>query len=92
MNVQEEERRQMAIYNFEEGTPEIAESSYVSPTATVIGDVTIGERCYIGHGAILRSDYGAIVGEMGLVKHGQRVISVRTSFEEAQAAWYLPSH
>ena len=27
----------------------------------MIGDVVIGDNCYIGHGAILRGDYGAIV-------------------------------
>lgn len=35
--------------------------TYVSPLALVIGDVRIGESCYIGHGAILRGDYGTIV-------------------------------
>ena len=33
----------------------------MSETATVIGDVVIGDNCYIGHGAILRGDYGTIV-------------------------------
>jgi carbonic anhydrase/acetyltransferase-like protein (isoleucine patch superfamily) len=49
------------LYRFDGKQPVIGSESYVSETATVIGDVKIGERCYIGHGAILRGDYGAIV-------------------------------
>ena len=49
------------IYEFEGKKPRIGEGSWVFPDATVIGDVTIGERCYIGPGARLRGDYGTIV-------------------------------
>ena len=61
----------MPIYTFEGRQPVIAESTYVSPTAQIIGDVNIGERCYIGHGAILRGDYGSIeVGDETAVEEG----------------------
>ena len=61
----------MPIYAFEDRRPAIAESTYVSPSAQVIGDVRIGERCYIGHGAILRGDYGTIViGDETAVEEG----------------------
>lgn len=61
----------MAIYSFEARCPAIAATAYVSPTAQVIGDVIIGERCYIGHGAILRGDYGSIeIGEETAVEEG----------------------
>ena len=61
----------MPIYAFEDRRPVIAESAYVSPSAQVIGDVTIGERCYIGHGVILRGDYGSIViGDETAVEEG----------------------
>ena len=50
----------MALYRFEERIPTVARNAYVSDSARVIGDVTIGEECYIGHGAILRGDYGSI--------------------------------
>jgi carbonic anhydrase/acetyltransferase-like protein (isoleucine patch superfamily) len=49
------------LYRFDGKEPLIHESVYVSETATIIGDVRIGARCYIGHGAILRGDYGAII-------------------------------
>ncbi len=50
----------MPTYAFEGKRPVIASSAYVSPTAVVSGDVTIGDRCYVGHGAILRGDWGTI--------------------------------
>jgi carbonic anhydrase/acetyltransferase-like protein (isoleucine patch superfamily) len=51
----------MAIYAFEGRLPAIAPSAYIAPSAIVVGDVRIGEQCYIGHGAILRGDYGTIL-------------------------------
>lgn len=38
----------------------VGQGTYVSDLARVIGDVRIGDNCYIGHGAILRGDYGRI--------------------------------
>jgi carbonic anhydrase/acetyltransferase-like protein (isoleucine patch superfamily) len=49
------------LYRFDGNEPMVGQDSYVSETATVIGAVTIGDNCYIGHGAILRGDYGSIV-------------------------------
>lgn len=61
----------MPVFRFEGRTPEIEPSAYVSPTAQVIGRVRIGARCYVGHGAILRGDYGAIaVGDETAVEEG----------------------
>lgn len=50
----------MAIYEFEGKRPAIGETSFVHPQATVIGEVTIGENCYIAAGAVLRGDMGPI--------------------------------
>lgn len=50
----------MAQYKFDGKQPNVGKDSYVSHLATVIGDVIIGNKCYIGHGAILRGDYGRI--------------------------------
>ena len=49
------------IFEFEGKTPKIGKGTYVFENATVIGDVTIGENCYIGPGAVIRGDYGTIV-------------------------------
>lgn len=45
--------------------PVVDSTSYVHPTATVIGHVTIGARCFIGAGAVLRGDWGKIILEEG---------------------------
>lgn len=51
----------MSLYRFNGREPIIGAGSYVSELAMVIGDVQIGENSYIGHGAILRGDYGTII-------------------------------
>jgi phenylacetic acid degradation protein len=51
----------MPIYEFEGRKPRISESSYVHDSANVIGDVSMGEECFIGAGAVLRGDYGSII-------------------------------
>jgi len=50
----------MPFYTFEGKTPKISEGSYVHPQATIIGAVTIGKKCFIGPGAVLRGDLGEI--------------------------------
>lgn len=50
----------MPIYEFEGRRPTIAKRAYVAETAIIIGDVRLAEDVYIGHGAILRGDYGTI--------------------------------
>jgi carbonic anhydrase/acetyltransferase-like protein (isoleucine patch superfamily) len=48
------------IYEFEEFRPVVHESAFVHPTASVIGNVTIGRNVYVGPGAALRGDWGGI--------------------------------
>ena len=55
----------MAIYSFKGFKPVIKSSSFVHPTASVIGDVHIGENVYVGPGAAIRGDWGTIVIEDG---------------------------
>jgi phenylacetic acid degradation protein len=50
----------MPIYEFEERKPQIGKGTFIFPSADVIGDVVLGENCYIGPGARIRADYGAI--------------------------------
>lgn len=33
---------------------------FIAPNATVAGEVTIGSKVYIGHGAVIRGDINAI--------------------------------
>ena len=59
------------LYKFDEKQPVAGKNSYISDIATVIGDVVIGDNCYIGHGAILRGDYGRIeIGDGTAVEEG----------------------
>jgi carbonic anhydrase/acetyltransferase-like protein (isoleucine patch superfamily) len=59
------------LYEFDGRKPVLETGTYVSETATVIGDVRIGNGCYIGHGAILRGDYGTIeIGDGTAVEEG----------------------
>lgn len=51
----------MAIYEFEGKRPVIGSDSFIHPQAIVIGEVELGERCYVGAGAVIRGDYGKIV-------------------------------
>jgi len=50
----------MALYEFEGKIPKTGKGTYVAKTADVIGDVVIGDKCYIGPGARIKGDYGKI--------------------------------
>lgn len=49
------------MYEFEGRIPVIAKTAYIDEDAKIVGDVTIGEQCYIGPGARIRGDYGTII-------------------------------
>lgn len=51
----------MAIYEFEGKQLKKGIGCYIFDEATIIGDVQLGDECYIGAGAVLRGDYGKIV-------------------------------
>lgn len=51
------------FYSFEGKVPSVDPSSFVSDSAEIIGNVTIGPRCYIGPGAVIRGDGAEIVIE-----------------------------
>jgi phenylacetic acid degradation protein len=55
----------MAFYKFKGFIPVADASSFVHPLAAVTGNVIIGKNCYIGPGAALRGDWGAIILEDG---------------------------
>jgi carbonic anhydrase/acetyltransferase-like protein (isoleucine patch superfamily) len=59
------------LYKFDGKQPAVGKNSYISDIARVIGDVGIGDNCYIGHGAILRGDYGRIeIGDGTAIEEG----------------------
>ncbi len=49
------------IKNLRGFTPEIGEGTFLAETATIIGDVKIGEECSIWYGTVLRGDVNSIV-------------------------------
>ena len=50
----------MPCYAFENLVPVVDPSSWVHPTAVLIGDVIVGRNCFIGPNAVLRGDFGRI--------------------------------
>ncbi len=61
----------MTLYQIDDRRPVIGEGTWVAPSAEIIGDVRIGKNCYIGWGAILRGDYGAIIiGDESAIEEG----------------------
>jgi phenylacetic acid degradation protein len=48
------------FYSFQDYVPVVHESAFVHPQAVVTGNVIIGKNVYIGPGAMLRGDWGAI--------------------------------
>jgi len=55
----------MPCYEIDGLRPVVHPSAYVHPTAVLIGDVFIGEGCYIGPVASLRGDFGRLIVEAG---------------------------
>jgi len=53
------------FYQFKEFIPVAHESSFIHPLAAVTGNVVIGKDVYIGPGAAIRGDWGAIIIEDG---------------------------
>ena len=53
------------VYAIDGVTPVIDPTSYVHPTAVLIGDVIIGPGCYVGPAACLRGDFGRLIMEAG---------------------------
>lgn len=56
----------MPFFSIDGITPVVDRTSYVHPSAVVIGDVIIGKHCYIGPLASLRGDFGPIVIDDGV--------------------------
>lgn len=67
----------MALYRFEDRIPKIGNGTWVSDSARVIGDVVVGEDCYVGHGAVLRGDYGSIRIGPGTAVEENAVVHIR---------------
>lgn len=61
----------MPCYEFEGKKPSLGTGTFIHPDAVLIGDVVLGDRCYVGAGAILRGDCGKIyVGSGSNIQEG----------------------
>ena len=61
----------MPVYEIDNKHPCIGAGTWVAPSADIIGDVEIGENCFIGFGAVIRGDFGKIkIGNESLVEEG----------------------
>jgi carbonic anhydrase/acetyltransferase-like protein (isoleucine patch superfamily) len=59
----------MPIYEIDGKRPVIGTGTWIAPSAEIIGDVEIGENCYIGFSAIIRGDFGKIsIGNDSLIE------------------------
>jgi len=69
------------IYQFEDKIPNISPEAFVHPEAVIIGDVVIGERCFIGPGAVIRADTGPVIIREGTNIQDNVVIHVDAGLE-----------
>lgn len=51
----------MPIYRFKEDLPQLHESVYVAPNATLIGRVSMGQKSSVWFGSVLRGDTDSII-------------------------------
>lgn len=69
----------MAIYALGDKTPEIAESAFIHPQASIIGDVKIGVRVFVAPMVSVRGDRGPIeIGDETNLQDGVVVHSTDT--------------
>jgi carbonic anhydrase/acetyltransferase-like protein (isoleucine patch superfamily) len=55
----------MPLFAFEGHEPQVSPEAWIAPTATLVGDVLVGEEASIWYGAVLRADFGPIIVRRG---------------------------
>jgi len=71
----------MPFYSFQGREPRVHPEAYVHPMAVVIGQVELGDNCYVGPGAVLRADWGIIRVGKGSNLQENSVVHVRPGEE-----------
>ncbi|MFB0563804.1 MAG: gamma carbonic anhydrase family protein [Candidatus Lokiarchaeia archaeon] len=70
----------MPLVEFNGKRPKIHPTAFIAPTATLIGDVKIGEKSSVWYGAVIRADFAPIrIGRLSAVEdncvlHGHIII------------------
>jgi carbonic anhydrase/acetyltransferase-like protein (isoleucine patch superfamily) len=55
----------MPLFEFEGRGPQVSPTSWIAPTATLVGDVRVEAEASIWYGAVLRADFGPILIRRG---------------------------
>jgi carbonic anhydrase/acetyltransferase-like protein (isoleucine patch superfamily) len=55
----------MPLFSFEGKSPTIAPDSFIAPTATLIGDVTVESGASVWYGVVIRADYSPVIIRRG---------------------------
>jgi len=55
----------MPMFSFEGLTPQVHSSSFVAPTATLVGDVIVEEGASVWYGAVIRADFAPVIVRRG---------------------------
>lgn len=80
------------IQRFLGRTPSIPPSAWVAPSATVIGDVTLGEECSIWFQTVLRADINRIViGAHSNIQDGS-VVHLADDYGTTVGEWVTVGH
>src|SRR3954469_16038665 len=73
-------------------TPVIPASAFIAPSATVIGDVTLGEEVSVWYGAVLRGDINRIrVGAHSNIQDGS-VVHIDSGYDTTIGEWVTVGH
>src|SRR5690606_14673693 len=73
-------------------TPDIARAQWVAPSATVIGDVTLGLQSSVFYGAVLRGDIARIVVGEGSNIQDNAVVHLADDLDAVIGAWCTIGH
>ncbi|HTO03373.1 MAG TPA: gamma carbonic anhydrase family protein [Opitutus sp.] len=73
-------------------TPDIARAQWVAPSATVIGDVTLGAQTSVFYGAVLRGDIARIVVGEGSNIQDNAVVHLADDLDVVIGAWCTIGH
>ena len=57
--------KRVPLFSFEGRSPTISPSAWIAPTATIVGDVTVGAEASVWYGAVIRADFRPIIVRRG---------------------------
>ncbi|HEY0967066.1 MAG TPA: gamma carbonic anhydrase family protein [Opitutaceae bacterium] len=73
-------------------TPDTARALWVAANATVVGDVTLGERSSVFYGAVLRGDIARIIVGEGSNIQDNAVVHLADDLDAVIGAWCTVGH